>query len=404
MLCPHRSTQRKTTHAQHTQHGKQAPFRFAVDIVDSALDEEASEFLSHFTLREPRGKRARGKRDATPTAMNAARLLSGISSELFRKHFACPPGAVASIPAHTLSFSYDSVFVAGRYNKYSSQLSQTPWFLDNGERLHESSVEELVCEPLKRFFAADEYRFSASGREDIDVRMLGNGRPFAVELINARRALQSTDDLARMQADINASTTWVQVAHLQMVTPAQTTKLKEAEQSKIKHYRALVWTARRFTAADKAALEAVHDLGVEQLTPLRVLHRRTLATRHKVVHSIHVEQLSPHFVVLSLKTSAGTYIKEFVHGDLGRTQPNVGSLLGCEADILQLDVTAVETDFPPPIRPVPELPHTFSMPESFIVADRNAPEDDDDEDDEGAEDGKTPEETTTQEKQEEVKK
>lgn len=38
----------------------------------------------------------------------------------------------------------------------------------------------------------------------------------------------------------------------------------------------------------------------------------------------------------------GTYIKEFVHGDLGRTVPSVGSLLGCRADILQLDVTKVE--------------------------------------------------------------
>ena len=39
--------------------------------------------------------------------------------------------------------------------------------------------------------------------------------------------------------------------------------------------------------------------------------------------------------------SAGTYIKEFVHGDLGRTVPNVGHILQSEADILQLDVTNV---------------------------------------------------------------
>ena len=39
--------------------------------------------------------------------------------------------------------------------------------------------------------------------------------------------------------------------------------------------------------------------------------------------------------------SAGTYIKEFVHGDLGRTVPNIGQILGTESDILQLDVTNV---------------------------------------------------------------
>jgi len=51
--------------------------------------------------------------------------------------------------------------------------------------------------------------------------------------------------------------------------------------------------------------------------------------------------LSEHFFELHVLASAGTYIKEFVHGDLGRTVPNVGQLLGTEADILQLDVTNV---------------------------------------------------------------
>lgn len=33
-----------------------------------------------------------------------------------------------------------------------------------------------------------------------------------------------------------------------------------------------------------------------------------------------------------------SYIKEFVHGDFGRTKPNIGSLLNRTADILELDV------------------------------------------------------------------
>ena len=33
-----------------------------------------------------------------------------------------------------------------------------------------------------------------------------------------------------------------------------------------------------------------------------------------------------------------SYIKEFVHGDFGRTKPNLGELLNSETDILQLDV------------------------------------------------------------------
>ena len=50
---------------------------------------------------------------------------------------------------------------------------------------------------------------------------------------------------------------------------------------------------------------------------------------------------------LDLVTEAGTYIKEFVHGDFGRTVPNMCTLLGHKADILALDVTDLELEWPP---------------------------------------------------------
>ena len=51
------------------------------------------------------------------------------------------------------------------------------------------------------------------------------------------------------------------------------------------------------------------------------------------------------FALLRVRCEAGTYVKEFVHGDFGRTRPSLGELLGCEADILQLDVTRVDMAF-----------------------------------------------------------
>lgn len=50
-------------------------------------------------------------------------------------------------------------------------------------------------------------------------------------------------------------------------------------------------------------------------------------------------------VVFSLKRPS--YIKEFVHGDFGRTKPNIGSLMNVTADILELDVESVDVDWPP---------------------------------------------------------
>jgi tRNA pseudouridine synthase 10 len=87
---------------------------------------------------------------------------------------------------------------------------------------------------------------------------------------------------------------------------------------------------------------------LRQRTPVRVLHRRSLMERRKVVHAARTQRLGPHFFLLHLVTSAGTYVKEFVHGDLGRTRPSVGELLGeaaggtrVAADILMLDVTGI---------------------------------------------------------------
>ena len=49
--------------------------------------------------------------------------------------------------------------------------------------------------------------------------------------------------------------------------------------------------------------------------------------RDKIIHKLKMHLVSRHSAILEVWASAGTYIKEFVHGDLGRTTPKVGSLL-----------------------------------------------------------------------------
>ena len=57
-------------------------------------------------------------------------------------------------------------------------------------------------------------------------------------------------------------------------------------------------------------------------------------------------KINENFLVLYILSSAGTYIKEFVHGDLGRTRPSLADVLHLDQpmDILQLDVLGVEED------------------------------------------------------------
>lgn len=49
---------------------------------------------------------------------------------------------------------------------------------------------------------------------------------------------------------------------------------------------------------------------------------------------------------MHLQTQAGTYVKEFVHGDFGRTTPNISEILDTEVDIMALDVMAINLDWP----------------------------------------------------------
>ncbi|KAK3093377.1 hypothetical protein FSP39_014750 [Pinctada imbricata] len=273
--------------------------------------------------------------------LNVTKALSEIPDDFVIRKKKVPP----CIPTQKcrcaeIKCSYDSVFLAGRYNKYSRTLSQTPWFVD-GTRKSSSSVEEEICNLLKDMFRYDEHRFSASGREDVDVRMLGTGRPFVVEMQNPHRIKFSQEKISELQKEINHRSTDVKIRDLQFVSREDTNKLKEGEMEKTKRYIARCWSESPLTTEDLEKLQTYKDLMIYQKTPIRVLHRRPLATRERTIYSMSAEKLDDHHFSLYLSTQAGTYIKEFVHGDFGRTKPNMSEITGTECDILELDVQPV---------------------------------------------------------------
>jgi tRNA pseudouridine synthase 10 len=179
--------------------------------------------------------------------------------------------------------------------------------------------------------------------------MLGGGRPFLVELVNPRVvASRVTPDLvARAAAHRHRGAGAVAVSGLRLVPRAYAARMRDCEVEKRKRYRCVVWTARPVDAAAvRRVLEAGNGDGgvlLKQSTPLRVLHRRTLLVRERrVFETTVVRFINRQAFVMDIVTQAGTYVKEFVHGDNGRTTPSVMEMLGCDADILQLDVAGVE--------------------------------------------------------------
>lgn len=214
------------------------------------------------------------------------------------------------------------------------------------ERMGENSVEEIIANPILRQLRGDSYKFHAAGREDIDVRMLGTGRPFLVEVLNAH-VIPRNSALMELETKINESKDkYVKVRELMEVGSDIWNLMREGEAEKQKQYAAVVWISRPVSDEDLKCISERKEMEIEQKTPIRVLHRRSPLVRKRLIHWMKVERIegSSQYFLLHLCTQAGTYIKEFVHGDLGRTYPNIGSLLGCVAEILQLDVTDVKMD------------------------------------------------------------
>ncbi|XP_002510624.2 tRNA pseudouridine synthase Pus10 isoform X2 [Ricinus communis] len=249
-------------------------------------------------------------------------------------------------PCNLLFLCYRTpIYFGGRYLKFSRNVSQTRWIIDD-ERMGEASIEEIIGGSIFPMCQGDSYKFHAAGREDIDVRMLGSGRPFLVEIQNPRQ-LPSETLVKEIETKINnMHDKLVGVRHLKMVSNHGWTLMHEGEAEKQKQYCALVWISRPLEDQDLQSIASLKDMQILQRTPVRVLHRRSPLERQKIIHWMKIERLtgSCQYFLLHLCTQAGTYIKEFVHGDLGRTHPSIGSILGCRAEILQLDVTEVKMD------------------------------------------------------------
>ena len=118
--------------------------------------------------------------------------------------------------------------------------------------------------------------------------------------------------------------------------------LQSETEEKVKYYGCLCWCELEIESQqDLEKRLGSFPLQLNQKTPIRVLHRRSNAIRIRHVLTCKPTVIDKHHFRLNLSTDAGTYVKEFVHGDLGRTTPNVSSLLECKTDILELDCEGI---------------------------------------------------------------
>jgi len=330
---------------------KESCFTIRMEFLHSEAEEKDKERLKELFTQITKGhfgeeilsrKKVGKKKQKNPFSRQTINMvLKRVQpSQLSEFKFLPPPPTHGGVELRCL-LSHLPVYVQGRYLKLIRGISQTPWLLGNGERKSETSVQEEVGKVLEPGFKATGSKFHSGGREDTDVLMLGNGRPFVFELLSPHY-IRDQEAVKAFGEKINTTQKYIKVLGLSICPNGRkdVAGLAVAAQEKRKAYRAKVHLTKGFTQKEIEQRLSRHvNLSVKQKTPIRVLHRRTAMIRPKVIHSLRLfKWLGPKCFILDLITEAGTYVKEFVHGDRGRTVPNLGVILDCDADISQLDV------------------------------------------------------------------
>ena len=201
------------------------------------------------------------------------------------------------------------------------------------------AIESALREIFMPAFGATTAYLHASGREDVDVMCLGTGRPFVLELLQPTKREADLPALASALA----SKFPLEALDLKYVQPFWPGTVCTSHFDK--HYRAIVKADRPFTEEDWNTLLSAVPIRVKQQTPVRVLRRRADLIRPRHVYSITPVSRTSDEWVLDIFAEAGTYIKELIHGDGGRTQPSFTSLLKTPCRCAQLDVMGVEDAF-----------------------------------------------------------
>lgn len=261
------------------------------------------------------------------------------------------PEALFTVNFHRkhLDVSLLPLFVYGRYLKFSREIPQSKWpcsrcsgggcpHCDGKGSMYVETVEGIAAAPLLRESGASSTKMHAVGREDIDARMLGSGRPFVLELAKPKKRKLN---LKKLEKEINQFGKGKIAANgLRFVGKDAIEMVKSAQPPKT--YSLKVKCPRAITAADIGKLLKLGGTSISQRTPERVLHRRADLERTRRLLKVGVKQIDKKTFEITVKAQSGTYIKELVTGDKGRTRPSISQALRCRCVPSDLDVTDVD--------------------------------------------------------------
>jgi tRNA pseudouridine synthase 10 len=324
----------------------------ATKIVEATADHDFESFVIGFAREEAYDRERHEKRYRKLKIEVSAQLLRHWPQR--RIHFLRPDVRIDVSEDLVVAVHSSPLFVAGRYRKLSRAIPSSRWVhhFCHGRgcescgwsgNLCGPSVQEIVAAAVETQVGGRRTFFHALGREDTDARTLGQGRPFVLEVEQPRRRLC---DLKRLALDVlRVGDGVTEVLALSLVGPRAVAQVKRSPAEK--SYRA--WIRLQGPAPGDAGERAAALAGasIDQLSPTRVMHRRgrDRSRRKGVIDSVWLGEVGGLYV-WEVRAEAGTYIKELVSGDGGRTRPSLSETLGMEARCEALDVLEIHWQGP----------------------------------------------------------
>ncbi|MEM0455924.1 MAG: hypothetical protein QXL02_01545 [Candidatus Anstonellales archaeon] len=212
------------------------------------------------------------------------------------------------------------LFIFGRYWKLRNNISQKRW---PGKGI--PSIEGIIGRELIKIYGGSKYFMHASGREDIDAFNIA-GRPFVMEIHEPVR--------------YNVSPGIIQSQGIVAVIYGRVRRIMRTLVSDSHFDKSYICYHKELSDEEISILSSSPVLRISQYTPSRVEHRRALKTRYRKIYRIRAFRNFSY-----IYAEAGAYIKEFFHGDKGRTSPCISSILNREINCDTLIVSRLYDRF-----------------------------------------------------------
>jgi len=241
-----------------------------------------------------------------------------------------------------LEVNVNPLYVFGRYLKMKRGIPQTAkpcrscrgtgcqecgW---TGKQLRES-VEDFIGQPIMEATKGEQVRLHAAVRDGVDTLVLGNGRPFILEV---KRPKERLVDLKALEKEVNVRNVGkIAVKDLRFSTKDEVKKVKRGDKVN-EAYRALIEIEADVTLEELDALRKA--LTVREVRQLTV--KGLGEVKNRLVYGVEIQAQSSRLIELRVSCQGGLYMRGFITGEGSRVTPNIREILNKKVECLELDV------------------------------------------------------------------